>query len=174
MITTDIGKKIEGTIVSTSNNAIPNIIGNIVCELKRTFNTMTEEAVKKAKKEIDNVGRDIEFVDTKKERCEAEKLETYNRRDNVKTLGLREDLNENGQPLGENLHQTIEKVLELTNTLETCVDVKDTSIAHLLPSRKGQVKPIIVKFLRRVAKIDVFERRKFCSKKEVIFEFSKT
>ena len=30
MITTDIWKKIEGTIVSTINNAIPNIIENIV------------------------------------------------------------------------------------------------------------------------------------------------
>ena len=177
MITTDIGKKIEGTIVSTINNAIPNIIENIVCELKRTFNTMTEEAVKKAKKEIiDNVGRDIEFVDTKNEmlaRCEAEQLETYNRRNNVKTLGLREGLNENGQPLGENLHQTMEEVLALTNTLETCVDVKDTSIAHLLPSRKGQVKPIIVKFSRRVAKIDVLRKKKVLFEK-VIFEFSKT
>ena len=59
MIKTDIWKKIEGTIVSTTNNEIPNTIENIVCELQCTFNTMIEEAVKKAKKEIDNVGRDI-------------------------------------------------------------------------------------------------------------------
>ena len=119
MITTDIWEKIEATIVSTINNAFPNIIENIACELECTFNTMIEEAVKKAKKEIiDNVGRDIEFVNTKNEmlaRCKAEQLETYNRRDNVKILGLRDDINENGQPLGENLHQTMEKVLALTN-----------------------------------------------------------
>ena len=167
MITTNIWKKIEGTIVSTINNAIPNRIENIVCEMQCTFNTMIEEAVKKAKMEIiDNVGRDIELVDTKNEmlaRCEAERLETCNRCDNVKILGLQEDLNENGQPLGESLHQTMEKVLALANTLETCVDVKDNSIAHRLPSRKGQVKPI-VKFSRRVAKIDVLR------KKKVLFE----
>ena len=179
MITTDIWKKIEGTIVSTINNAIPNIIENIVCEMQCTFNTMIEEAVKRAKMEIiDNVGRDIEFVDTKNEmlaRCEAEQLETYNRRDIVKILGLQEDLNENGQPLGENLHQTMEKVLALANTLETCVDVKDISIAQRLPSRKGQVKPIIVKFSKGGLLRSMYcERRKFCLKKEVIFEFSKT
>ena len=101
---TDLWKRIEATIVSSvnnaMNNAIPKIIENIVCELQCTFNTMIEHAVKEAKKEIiDNVGRDIEFVDTKSEmlaRCEAEQLETYNRRDNIKILGLREDLNENG------------------------------------------------------------------------------
>ena len=67
MITTDIWKKIEATIVSTINNAIPNIIENIVCELERTFNTMIEEAVKKAKNEIIDVGRDIDSVVTKNE-----------------------------------------------------------------------------------------------------------
>ena len=165
---TDLWKRIEATIVSSvnnaMNNAIPKIIENIVCELQCTFNTMIEHAVKEAKKEIiDNVGRDIEFVDTKSEmlaRCEAEQLETYNRRDNVKILGLREDLNENGQPLGENLDQTMNKVLALTKTLGTSVDEKDISIAHRLPSRKGQVKPIIVRFSRRVAKVDVLRRKK--------------
>ena len=100
MITTYIWKKIEGTIVSTINNTIPKIIENIVRELQCTFITMIEEAVKKAKKKIiDDVGRDIEFVDTKNKmlaRCEAKQLEIYNRRDNVKIFGLREDLNENG------------------------------------------------------------------------------
>ena len=68
-------------------------------------------------------GETFEFVNTKNKmlaRCEAEQLETYTRRDNVKILGLREDLNENVQSLGENLHQTMEKVLALTNTLESC------------------------------------------------------
>ena len=169
---TDIWKRIEATIISSvnnaMNNAIPKMIENIVCELQCTFNTMIEAAVKEAKKEIiENVGRDIDFIDIKNEmltRCEAEQLETYNRRDNVKILGLREDLNENGQPLRENLDQTMNKVLELTKTLGTSVDEKDISIAHRLPSRKGQVKPIIVKFSRRVAKVDVLR------KKRVLFE----
>ena len=54
----------------------------------------------------------------------------------------------------------MEKVVALTNTLQTCVDVKDISIAHRLPSRKGQVKPIIVKFSRRFAMIDVLQKKK--------------
>ena len=68
----------------------------------------------------------------------------------------------------------MEKVFALTNTLETRVDVKDISIAHRLPSRKGQMNPIIVKFSWRVAKIDVLRKKKVFLKKDVTFESSKT
>ena len=36
----------------------------------------------------------------------------------------------------------------------------DLSIAHRLPSRRGNVRPVIVKFSRRVAKIDVMRKKK--------------
>ena len=44
--------------------------------------------------------------------------------------------------------------------MEANVDVKDISIAHRLPSRKGNVRPVIVKFSRRVAKIDILRKKK--------------
>ena len=44
----------------------------------------------------DEVRGNIDCVDSKiavRTKCEAEQLDTYNRRDNVKILGLREDAN---------------------------------------------------------------------------------
>ena len=143
-------KQIERTITSTINSAIPNIIENIVCELQCTFNTMIDRALTTAKTEIyAELRGNIDFVDSKiavRTKCEAEQLETYNRRDNIKILGLREDTNGNGEIKGENIEQTLDKVIDLSKKLEADVDSRDISIAHRLPSRKGNTKPIIVKF----------------------------
>ena len=97
-------------------------------------------------------------------KCEAEQLENYNRRDNIKILGLREDVNGNGEIKGENIEQTLEKVIDLSKKLEADVDSRDISIAHRLPSRKGSTKPIIVKFSRRMAKINILRKKKLLYK----------
>ena len=105
----------------------------------------------------------INFVDSKiavRSKCEAEQLETYNRRDNIKILGLREDANGNGEIKGENIEQTLDKVIDLSKKLEADVDSRDISIAHRLPSRKGSTKPIIVKFSRRMAKVNILRKKR--------------
>ena len=161
-MTDNLWKKIEGAIISSINNAIPNIMKKITAELQSTFQSIVDTAVNQAKI-LEQVSQQIGYVDLKNDliaKCEAEQLETYNRRDNIKILGLRENVNENGEPAGENYQQTIDKVLDLTNKLEGNVDVKDISIAHRLPSRKGNVRPVIVKFSRRVAKIDILRKKK--------------
>ena len=53
------------------------------------------------------------------------------------------------------------------------MDQKDISIARRLPTRSGAIKPIVVKFSRRVARIDLMRRNlaKSTETKEVkIFE----
>ena len=100
-------------------------------------------------------------------KCEAEQLETYNRRDNIKILQLREDINENGNFVGENMEHTMQKVLQLSQKLDAKIDEKDISIAHRLPTRKGNIRPIIVKFSRRVAKVEILR------KKKILFENKK-
>ena len=113
-----------------------------------------EEAVECAKGEIyTKIYDDLGFMEAKvslRAQCEAEVLEQYNRRDNLKLFGMPEDSVEN----------TIEKVMSLCSHLDAKVDERDISIAHRLPTPNGRVKPIIVKFSRRVAKIDVMRKKK--------------
>ena len=52
IMTDNLWKKIEGTIVSSINNAIPKIIENIVAELQCTFQSLVDTAVDQAKGEI--------------------------------------------------------------------------------------------------------------------------
>ena len=164
LFTDDMWKQIERTITTNINNAMPNIIENIVCELQCTFQGMIDQAITTAKTEIyAEVKENIDFVDSKiavRTKCEAEQLENYNRRDNIKILGLREDVNGNGEIKGENIEQTLEKVIDLSKKLEADVDSRDISIAHRLPSRKGSTKPIIVKFSRRMAKVNILRKKK--------------
>ena len=61
----------------------------------------TKKKVNDAKEEIyAKVQQDTDFIGLKNDvaaKCKAERLETYNRRENVKIVGLREDVDENGQ-----------------------------------------------------------------------------
>ena len=96
---------------------------------------------------------DIVFVDKKSELktlCETEQMETYNRRDNPKILGVNKNLHEDGHleaPL-----ETIEKVLNVSNIIESKVTANDISLAHRLGT-KSTTRPIIVRLSRRIAKV---------------------
>ena len=59
-------------------------------------------------------------------RCEAEILETYNRRDNVKIFGVQET-NQNGR---ESPQETISKVIDIAEMIEADVKEVDISVAH--------------------------------------------
>ena len=67
----------------------------------------------------------------------------------------------------------MQKVLQLSQKLDAKIDEKDISIAHRLPTRKGNIRPIIVKFSRRVAKVELLRKKKilFENKSEIkVFE----
>ena len=83
-------------------------------------------------------------------------LENYNRRDNVKILGLKET--NNGQR--EMMETTIKKVVDISDALEAQISENDISIAHRLPSRNSGNKPVIVRFARRMKKIDLLKKKK--------------
>ena len=52
-------------------------------------------------------------------------------------------------------------VLEIATCLEAGLQPNDISIAHRLPSRfSSSAKPIIVRFSRRVAEIELLRRKK--------------
>ena len=81
---------------------------------------------------------------------EADAIEQYGRRENIRIHGLEE-------VQGEDPYKTV------TDLAESCgVPLKreEISVCHRLPTKEG-VKPLIVKFVRREKKIDVM----YCKKK---------
>ena len=93
--------------------------------------------------------------------CEAEQLETYKRRDNLKIFNVDEEIHKgtNGFLIPEPPESTINKALQIRSNLGAAVDVKDISIAHRLRAKKG-TNPIIVRFSRRMAKIDIMKKKR--------------
>ena len=87
---------------------------------------------------------------------ESDLLENYNRRDNVKILGLKETTD--GQR--EMMETTIKKVVDISNAIEAQISENDISIADRLPSRNAGNKPVIVRFARRIKKIDLLKKKK--------------
>ena len=78
---------------------------------------------------------------------------SYNRRDNVKISNLKMDEGKSR----EEYNETLDKVLEVIDRVESVVEASEISIAHLLPGKRN---PIIVKFNRRVAKLELREKKK--------------
>ena len=56
----------------------------------------------------------------------------------------------------EEYNETNDKVLEVIDRVESVVEASDISIAHRLPGKRN---PIIVKFNRRVAKLDLLKKK---------------
>ena len=57
------------------------------------------------------------------------------------------------------------KVVDIANIIGASVTANDISIAHRLPSRADKEKPIFVKFVRRIGKIDLLKNQKELAKK---------
>ena len=75
---------------------------------------------------------------------EVEQVKQYIRRDILEIHG------EDGVPIteDENINLIVQKVVELADLLMT-FEQSEISISHCLPSRQGQIPPIIIKFVRR-------------------------
>ena len=90
-----------------------------------------------------------------KAKCESELLEQYNRRENVRIIGLPEVSS------NETYEQTIEKVANLATGLETNMTAEDISIAHRLPNRNNKrPRHVIVRFARRVERVNMLKNKK--------------
>ena len=89
---------------------------------------------------------------------EAELLENYNRRDNIKVIGLPEVIKDDGKP--EAYAETIKEIVKLANKIEVNVYEQDISIADRLPSAQRGKRAIIVRFNSRVLKIEMLKKKK--------------
>ena len=89
---------------------------------------------------------------------EAEALEMYNRRENVRIVGIEEVIERNaqGKPLSEEMEVTMKHVVSLANTIGAPINESDISIVHRLPSNRGP-KPISARFTRRVSKASILQ-----------------
>ena len=92
----------------------------------------------------------------------AELLEGYNRRDIVRIIGLPEVKRtaDNGQRIFGDYNQSIEKVLSVASEMGAQVEKSDISIAHRLPGRNSNARPMIVRFCRRVSKVELLRKKR--------------
>ena len=77
----------------------------------------------------------------------SELLEGYSRRDNVRIIGLKEvkRTGDNGQTIFEDYNQSVE-VLSVASAMGALVEKSDVSIAHRLPGRNLNARPMIARF----------------------------
>ena len=151
-------RSMEEVIQSALAAQMPSIIAGIQAEVRNSVSAAINDAIAKLKDEF------AQKLTVQEERCnlkslsEAELLESYNRRDNIKIIGLPEVIKDDGKP--EAHAETIEEVVKLANKIEVNVDEQDISIAHRLPSSQRGKRPIIVRFNRRVSKIEMLKKKK--------------
>ena len=93
---------------------------------------------------------------------QAESIENYIRRENIRTIGLKEDAEQidNGGIIPEKDTVTIKKVIEVASSLGVAIDEKDIWTAHRLPGGKVSERTIIARFARRVVKTDILRNKK--------------
>ena len=149
-----VNSSIEAGIQKALEDLIPTIVQKLKKELSETINAIVEDKFKTLRAELEDHSnferRKIEL----KALSETEFLQTYNRRDNIKILGLPE------QSAGkETYEETSKAVVNLASEIGVKLEETDISIAHRLPS-KGHIKPVIVKFIRRSTKIAMLKKKK--------------
>ena len=90
-----------------------------------------------------------------KAKCESELRESYNRRKNLRRIGLPEEVSDDPTKKNdEDYYTTIEKVVDLASALQSSITSDDISIAHRLPYfNRHRPRHVIVRFSRQVAKI---------------------
>ena len=134
-------KSIEESIQKSITGLIPVIMETIRSELRVRIDEIVDKKVGELRSEM-QCELDIQAADAKlKTLSETEILETYNRRDNIKIIGLQSIQR-------ETYEETANLIRELTSEMNVQLDERDISIAHRLPSKSAN-KPVIVKFTRR-------------------------
>ena len=145
--------ELETMLTQTSER----MIASKISEMTTDINRKTDEKLARFITEIGTTTNSEDTVTDLKMLSQTELLETYNRRDNVKVFGLSETIDESGNT--ETNAQTAQAFLDVTADLNVNVDATDISIAHRLPSRYKN-RPIIVKFTRRIKKIEVLKNKR--------------
>ena len=145
---------------------IPNIIEKFEQKIQEVVLKSIELSLAKIKTEVTTtMMSEIKQSQLQSEAqmwCESERLENYNRRDNVKIFGVDEQWSHvNGRTYGEDNEASMKNVISIAIEVGAKVEMNDISIAHRIPTRKqGAKRPIIVRFSRRVAKVNLMKSKR--------------
>ena len=149
-----LASRIDAMIAKSFEAYLPKYMDEIKASIETTVKSLVEEHIKGLKEDIFSEMQ-FQYRQTElKTKCEAETLETYNRRENLRILGIK-----SSQTYEDN-DTTAEKVVEVAKLIGANVSSTDISIAHRLPSRKQDEKPIIVRFARRIARLNILRNKK--------------
>ena len=153
--TDDISHKIQAAVEQLMQKIVPQIIESLEKKIIASVEQAVNYAVAGIKEKLM-----INVMSQQKNNCYlktlSEKLESYNRRDNIRILGLL--MNETR----ENYDETIDTVFDMSEKIGANVTVHNISIAHKLPTRNKNTreKPVIVRFNRRIAKVKILRSKK--------------
>ncbi len=161
-----IMQRMERVIESCINKIIPTIVSTIETTLHESLKKLVNESIDAAKDEIRGELRsEMSFQERScelKTLSETELLECYNRRDNVRIIGVTENIRKDreGSTTYEVPEATMETVAKIANAIGAGVKTEDTSIAHRLPSKMQGPRPIIVRFCRRISETSLLRNKK--------------
>ena len=62
--------------------------------------------------------------------------------------------------IAESMKESANHVLKTAETIGEDLESRDISIAHRIPGKQGAPKPVIVKFGRRVTKVEIMRKKK--------------
>ena len=152
-VTENPDANLEAIIQNAVRNAIPDIMAQMQQQLEASIALAVQDSLATFKQQVKTEMVDHENRCYLKTLSESDMYEPYNGRDNVKIFNLKMD---DGKTR-EEYNETIDKVLDVIDRVESVVEASDISIAHRLPGKRN---PIIVKFNRRVAKQDLLKKKK--------------
>ena len=154
--------KIQALIESSLSTYLPKFIAELRLTIDQSIKSLIAEHFNSfttvIKEEMDIRERN----NTLRGKCEAEVLETYNRRENLRVVGIECETEYEQNEVTET------KVLDLAKKIEVTMASSDISIAQWLPTNKPGPKPIIVRrFARRIARINMLRNRKKLQEKKI-------
>ena len=149
----DLTKTVQEAIQAGVASSMPGIMKSIQDQLTTKIKAVIDECLKNLREDITNeINGAVFYAEERsalKAECESEMLESYNRRENVRIIGM-----------PDSSADVIERVVNLASALEAEVSANDISIAHPLPTKKPGPRPLIVRFSRRVAKVNLLRNKK--------------
>ena len=156
---------IETTISKQMERLKTEVIKTIRTEMNESMKRLVDEAMEdfrsKFQRQVDEKVADQANSSKLYVLLQAEWMESYNRRDNVRITGLSEkNLQSENRKEYEQENVALTKVIELARQIDATIDEKDVSSAHRLPARGTQSRPIIVKFARSTAKNNLLRKEK--------------
>ena len=160
-----LNETIQSTFEKVLEFQIPKIVYKLETSLSAIFKSLINQGLQDIKESV--LKETMETLEMETRKCnlknasEAELLEGYNGRDNVRIIGLPEvkRTGDNGQKFFEDYNESIEKVLSVASEMGALVEKSDISIAHRFSGRNSNARPMIVRFCRRVSKVELLRKK---------------